>query len=152
MPIIPKILLFIFPFMEIALLAQIAAAAGFIPVLGLLLLAAALGAGIIRLRGFTALLHMRTSVESGQIPAREILNDGISAFGGLLLIIPGPFSDVVGLLLQIPMVQVWLGNHLIQRGVSAFRAEGPKSSSSVIEGEYTRSADVHKSIDSERHQ
>ncbi len=147
MPPIIKILLLVFPFLEISLLVQFAAVAGFIPVLGSLLLAASLGTVIIRLRGFSALLHMRKSVESGQIPAGEILKDGISAFGGLLLIIPGLLSDVIGLLLQIPIIQVWLGNLIIQKGVTSFRTTAYRPTSSVIEGEYTRSQDVRNHID-----
>ena len=147
MPPIIKILLLVFPFLEISLLVQFAAVAGFIPVLGSLLLAASLGTVIIRLRGFSALLHMRKSVESGQIPTGEILKDGISAFGGLLLIIPGLLSDVIGLLLQIPIIQVWLGNLIIQKGVTSFRTTAYRPTSSVIEGEYTRSQDVRNHID-----
>jgi UPF0716 protein FxsA len=147
MPLLIKILLLAFPFLEISLLVQFAAIAGFIPVLGSLLLAASLGTGIIRLRGFSALLHMRKSVESGQIPTGEILKDGISAFGGLLLIIPGLLSDVLGLLLQIPMIQVWLGNLIIRQGVASFRTTEYRSTSSIIEGEYTRSADIRNHID-----
>lgn len=147
MPPIIKILLLVFPFLEISLLVQFAAVAGFVLVLGSLLLAASLGTVIIRLRGFSALLHMRKSVESGQIPAGEILKDGISAFGGLLLIIPGLLSDVLGLLLQIPIIQVWLGNLIIQKGVTSFRTTQYRPTSSVIEGEYTRSQDVRNHID-----
>ncbi|HAZ41908.1 MAG TPA: membrane protein FxsA, partial [Methylococcaceae bacterium] len=81
MPFPLKITLIVFPFVELALLAQIAAASGFFPTLGLLLIAASIGAAIIRLRGLSVLIHMQRSARSGQLPAREMLNDGISAVG-----------------------------------------------------------------------
>ena len=149
MPFPLKITLIIFPFVELALLAQIAAAAGFISTLGVLLIAASAGAAIIRLRVLSALLHMQRSARSGQIPAREILNDGISAVGGLLLIIPGPLSDILGVLLQFPLIQNALAQYLIQKGLASMGAPRQSGSATIIEGDFTRSPNPRQHLDSD---
>ena len=150
MPFPLKITLIVFPFVELALLAQIAAATGFFPTLGLLLIAASMGAAIIRLRGLSALLHMQMSARTGQLPAREMLNDGISAVGGLLLIIPGPLSDVLGLLLQLPAIQNALAQYLIQKGLASMSAGRPSGSATIIEGDFTRSQEPRSHIKSDK--
>ncbi len=150
MPFPLQITLIVFPFVELALLAQIAAATGFFPTLGLLLIAACLGAAIIRLRGLSALLHMQRSARSGQLPAREMLNDGISAVGGLLLIIPGPLSDVLGVLLQFPIIQTLLGQYLIQKGMASMGAARQTGTTTIIEGDFTRSPDPRQHLDSDK--
>ncbi|MEY4683595.1 MAG: hypothetical protein RLZ25_54 [Pseudomonadota bacterium] len=150
MPFPLKITLIVFPFVELALLAQIAAASGFFPTLGLLLVAASLGAAIIRLRGLSALIHMQRSARSGQIPAREMLNDGISAVGGLLLIIPGPLSDILGVLLQLPLVQNSLAQYLIQKGLASMGATRHSGSATIIEGDFTRSSESRQHLNSDK--
>lgn len=150
MPPLLKAVLILFPFVELALLAQVAAAFGFIPTLGLLLIAASLGAAIIRLRGLTAVMHLQKSMSRGQPIGAEMLHDGISALGGLLLIIPGPMSDVMGLLLQISWVQKWLGQRLIRLTMSSWTSSS-QTTTTIIEGEYHRAPDSKSQIDSERH-
>jgi len=150
MPFPLKITLIIFPFVELALLAQIAALSGFIPTLGLLLIAASAGAAIIRLRGLSALLRMQQSARTGQIPARKILNDGISAVGGLLLIIPGPLSDILGLLLQFPAIQNIMAQILIDKGLASMGSPGRSNSATIIEGDFTRSTEPRKNLDTDQ--
>lgn len=150
MPFTLKITLIVFPFVELALLAQIAAALGFFPTLGLLLITAGIGGAIIRLRGLSALLHMQMSARTGQVPAREMLSDGISAVGGLLLIIPGPLSDLLGVLLQFPPIQKVLAQFVIQKGLASMGAERATGSATIIEGDFTRSSEARPHIKSDR--
>ena len=150
MPFPLKITLIVFPFVELALLAQIAAASGFFPTLGLLLIAASIGAAIIRLRGLSVLIHMQRSARSGQLPAREMLNDGISAVGGLLLIIPGPLSDILGMLLQLPLIQNALAQYLIQKGLASMGGARATGSATIIEGDYTRSENPRQHLNSDK--
>lgn len=150
MPFSLKITLIVFPFVELALLAQIAAATGFFPTLGILLISASVGAAVIRLRGLSALIHMQMSARTGQIPAREILNDGISAVGGLLLIIPGPLSDILGVLLQFPLIQNALAQYLIKKGLASMGTSTQTSAGTIIEGDFTRSTEPRSHIRSDK--
>jgi len=150
MPTSLKITLIVFPFVELALLAQIAAATGFFPTLGILLISASVGAAVIRLRGLSALIHMQVSARTGQIPAREILNDGISAVGGLLLIIPGPLSDILGMLLQFPLIQNTLAQYLIKKGLASMGTSTQTSAGTIIEGDFTRSTEPRSHIRSDK--
>lgn len=150
MPFSLKITLIVFPFVELALLAQIAAATGFFPTLGILLISASVGAAVIRLRGLSALIHMQMSARTGQIPAREILNDGISAVGGLLLIIPGPLSDILGVLLQFPLIQNTLAQYLIKKGLASMGTPTQTSAGTIIEGDFTRSTEPRSHIRSDK--
>lgn len=150
MPFSLKITLIVFPFVELALLAQIAAATGFFPTLGILLISASVGGAVIRLRGLSALIHMQVSARTGQIPAREILNDGISAVGGLLLIIPGPLSDILGVLLQFPLIQNTLAQYLIKKGLASMGTSPQTSAGTIIEGDFTRSTEPRSHIRSDK--
>lgn len=150
MPFSLKVTLIVFPFVELALLAQIAAATGFFPTLGILLISASVGAAVIRLRGLSALIHMQVSARTGQIPAREILNDGISAVGGLLLIIPGPLSDILGMLLQFPLIQNTLAQYLIKKGLASMGTSTQTSAGTIIEGDFTRSTEPRSHIRSDK--
>lgn len=132
------IILAILPFIEIALLARVVGLIGFIPTLGLLLLAGAAGLTIIRQQGMTALLRAQQSMSRGELPAQDIVNSGIIVLGGVLLIIPGVLSDLLALACLLPALRARLANRLLATRFSVASAGRHSTQDSVIEGEYHR--------------
>ncbi|MFF9091249.1 FxsA family membrane protein [Streptomyces sp. NPDC014991] len=90
--------------LEIWLLTLVAGAAGGLSVLLLLMAGVVAGSVIIKRAGRRAFENLNEALQRGGSPARGGGN-GLTMLGGLLLMIPGPVSDAVGLLLLLPPVQ-----------------------------------------------
>ncbi|MFG2881057.1 FxsA family membrane protein [Streptomyces sp. NPDC048297] len=94
--------------LEIWLLTQVAGAAGGLTVFLLLVAGVVVGSVVIKRAGRRAFRNLNESLQSGAAPTRSEGN-ALVMLGGLLLIIPGMVSDVVGLLLLLPPVQKAVG-------------------------------------------
>ena len=102
------VLLFVaFPLIEIAVLIKVGQAIGFWPTMLLLIAAAFLGAFVIREQGLSVVGRAVSAMREGRVPLAPMLDSYVVIMAGLLLIIPGLISDVIGLLLLIPPVRRW---------------------------------------------
>lgn len=140
------------PIIEIALFIQVGGAIGLWPTLALVLAAAALGMVVIRMQGAHAVAQLQRSIGELRDPARPMAHGALIMLAGLLLLIPGFFSDAVGLLLLLPPVR-----ELIMRRIAAqvrfshaamqaeYRAEPyrPPFAGGVIDGDYVDEDEVH---------
>ncbi|GAA1517146.1 FxsA family protein [Streptomyces albidochromogenes] len=118
--------------LEIWLLTLVADAAGALTVFLLLLAGAVLGGLVIKRAGRRAFKNLTETLQrqqAGETPAQRRMGSG-SGFlmlGGLLLMLPGPISDVAGLLLLVPPVRTFLGRRAersLERRMSAAGAGG----------------------------
>ena len=108
-------LVFAVPLIEIGLFIVIGQAIGLVPtLLGVLIIAIA-GALLIRGQGLAVLRDMQATVQRGEVPGRQIADAMLIGLGGLLLIVPGYFTDAVGLLLLIPPLRGLLYRALASR-------------------------------------
>lgn len=96
------------PLVEIALFVLVGGAIGVWATLGLVVLSAVLGMAVVRLHGLQALMRMRRSLEAGEDPVGSMAHGALTVLAGLLLIVPGFFTDAVGLVLLVPAVRRWL--------------------------------------------
>lgn len=150
----PLFLLFIaLPVLELVVMIQVGAKIGAWSVIGLLFLSAFAGVTLIRWQGFFTLAKARSQLAQGQLPAKAIGHGLLLTLAGVLLIIPGFISDLVGLLLLLPPVR-WLLAAMMARKLAAganfrFSANGtaPETPSmnpvnsrqgTILEGEYRR--------------
>ncbi|MBN9362275.1 MULTISPECIES: FxsA family protein [unclassified Devosia] len=122
-------LLFLFflllPLIEIACFVVIGNAIGLWPTLAGVVLSALLGALVIRTRGLSLLNELRSTVGSGELPARSIADAMMVGLAGLLLLLPGYFSDLIGILLLIPPVRSALYAFLRSRVTVVTTSSGP---------------------------
>jgi UPF0716 protein FxsA len=102
------------PILEIALFIKVGGAIGILPTLAIILGTAVLGTAMVRWQGLRALDRLRASVETGADPVGPIAHGALILVAGLLLILPGFFTDALGLLLLVPPVRAFL----IRRGAS----------------------------------
>lgn len=93
------------PFMEIAGFIWVGGQIGILATLLAIILTAVLGVLIIRWQGLGLMLDSRAMMARGEIPTRNFAEAMMLAFAGLLLLIPGFVTDVIGLLLLIPPVR-----------------------------------------------
>lgn len=93
-----------------------------------LLLGLALGGWTLRLAGVALLPELMHSLQAGHTPWGVLWRTGRRLLAGLLLILPGFFSDVIALVLLL-----W---------PSTMGPIQPRSGDTVIEGEWRRDEDV----------
>lgn len=129
------------PIVELYFLIKLFGTLGFILTLALLLGAAGLGASLLRTQGLSTWLKVQQAAARGELPAQEMLESGLVAVGGVLLILPGFVSDILALLCLIPATRKPLALYLAQRLVllqprntGSAEPEGQR----VIEGEFRR--------------
>jgi UPF0716 protein FxsA len=96
------------PLIEIAFFVVIGNAVGLWPTLAGVLLTAVAGSLILRWQGLSLLNEIGASMSQGRMPARALADAMMVAVAGLLLLLPGYFSDLVGILLLIPPVRTLL--------------------------------------------
>ncbi|MEM7546765.1 MAG: FxsA family protein [Pseudomonadota bacterium] len=110
------------PVIEIALFIELGGAIGLWPTIGLIILTAILGAGLLRLQGFAAMSRLQTSLAEGGDPRGPMAHGVMILIAGLLMLTPGFFTDAIGFALLIPPVRValiaWLGPRLAARVVT----------------------------------
>jgi UPF0716 protein FxsA len=82
---------------------------GLVGALALGLLTSLVGAATLRRLGARALLALQRTVQGGQPSQGALLDGALAALGGLLLVLPGFLTDVLGLALAAPSVRQWLG-------------------------------------------
>lgn len=124
--------------LEVWLLTLVASAAGGLTVLALLVGGAVLGAVVIKRAGrraFRSLTETLQQQQQGQSPAASngdgtgtgTTGNGFLMLGGLLLMLPGLISDVVGLALLVPPVRTALGRYAERSLERRVRAASPGS-------------------------
>lgn len=110
----------IVPIIELYLLIRVGKLIGALPTVALLLLISLAGAWLVRSQGFVILGRIQEELAMGRLPAAGLLDGALVLLGGLLLLTPGFFSDVIGLFFIIPPTRavikqflgLWLQNRL----------------------------------------
>ena len=143
-------LFIILPIVEMVILIKVGGAIGALNTVALVLLAAVVGAALLRRQGLATLLRANQRLESGEVPAQEMLEGVALAAAGALLLTPGFVTDAVGFALLLPPTRRWLTRRLLKRLVADggvyYRAgvrhratdDMTDNEHRVIEGEYRR--------------
>ncbi|WP_030298911.1 FxsA family membrane protein [Streptomyces katrae] len=129
--------------LEIWLLSLVAGAAGGLTVAALLAGGIVLGVVVIKRAGRRAFKNLTTTFQQAQhgqqpTPQQPGSGNGLTMLAGLLLILPGLVSDVVGLLCLLPPVRAWIGRR-VAGSLERKMATGPAGSF----GDAFRQARIH---------
>lgn len=129
----PLLLVIVWLVLEILLTAPIADAIGGGMVLLWFLATIALGVIIMRLSGWRAIQRIQTAMAQNELPTRTLLDTLLLFAAGTLLILPGPISDAIGLVLLLP----WLRAPASRAADAGVRRARPDLREPVIiEGEF----------------
>ena len=132
-------LIFIFlalPALEIYLFVVVGGWIGPVPTIGLTFAAAVIGLAVIRAQAPRTIGRVQDSLKRGEAPVGDML-DGVALFvAGALLIMPGFFTDMIGLLLLVPWVRRTLGFALLARALVVRGKPGAAAGSGVIDGDF----------------
>jgi len=100
------VLLFIVvPIAELFVIIQVGEWIGVWPTLLLLLLDAIVGSWLLKHEGRAAWRRFNQALAERRVPAKEVADGFLVILGGALLIAPGFLSDIVGVLLLIPVTR-----------------------------------------------
>lgn len=84
---------------EISLYLLIGKAIGIIPTLLLIVATGAIGIYVVRTGGMRTVRNIQSALAKGEMPAVAMIEGLMVFIGGLLLVLPGVVTDVLGLLL-----------------------------------------------------
>ena len=145
MPVLIVVVLIVVPLIELYVLVQTGEALGLVPTLLLLLVMSLLGGYLLRREGMKTWRALRTALQAGRLPAKEVADGALVILGGALLLTPGFVTDAVGLLCILPPSRAVLRRMLT--GVFARRLglggivtvfdqgrKQPRTASTVIDG------------------
>lgn len=96
------LLLVLWPVAELFVAIKVADAIGVLLTVVLLIAGWPVGVWLLRAEGRSALRRLSAAVAAGRPPGREVLDGALVVVGGLLLIVPGFITDVLGLGLLLP--------------------------------------------------
>lgn len=102
------LILICLPLLEIAILVMVGSNIGVIATIGLVIFTGFLGSYLLRAQGLSAFVKLRQEMMSGRVPDKHLADTAMIVLAGIMLIIPGFISDVIGILLFIPFVRRWL--------------------------------------------
>ena len=90
---------------EITVMIQIGQLIGVVNTIGLLLLVSLIGAWLVKRQGLGVMARIREQRAAGRLPAAEVFDGALILVAGVLLVIPGFVTDVLGLLLLVPPIR-----------------------------------------------
>jgi len=93
------------PLAEIALLIKFGQTFGFWATIGVVIATAFLGATILNNQGLKAFMRIQESALKGETPIGSVIDAAFIALAGVLLVMPGLITDILGLLLLVPMIR-----------------------------------------------
>lgn len=132
------------PIIEIALFIQVGGLIGLWPTLALVMLGSLLGVAVIRGQSVNALAQVQRSMAEMRDPSQFMAHGMLTMIAGFLLILPGFFTDILGLLLLIRPLREAIMRKMSQRvrmtrmqtGGRRPEAHRPPYGDGVIDGDY----------------
>ncbi len=107
----------VIPLTEMMLLFTVSDQIGGMATLGLVVLTAVIGVQILKRQGLSTLLRANQRLQSGELPAQEIIEGMMLAGAGALLLTPGFITDTIGFALLTGPIRRPLARKTIRSGL-----------------------------------
>ena len=120
------------PVVEIALFVQIGSKFGVLGTLAEVFVTAALALVLMRLEPHRNAQDIRAALERDASPASPMAHSAIRLFAAVLLLMPGFFTDTVGILLLVPPIRTVILSQLFKK----LKATHARNNTVIIEGDY----------------
>lgn len=122
---------------EMAAFIWVGSQIGFGWALGIAVATAIIGGYLVKREGLSTLGRIKTKMNAGQVPGRELSDGAAILVSGAFLISPGFITDTLGFLLLIPAVRSWVHRTLSRRVSSRFNVfvtnRGPTPTRAQVE-------------------
>ncbi len=147
------LLFIIIPLAEMLLLFEVAEQIGGLTTLGLVVMTAVIGIQILKQQGLSTFTRANQRIDSGELPAQEIIEGLFLAVGGAFLLTPGFITDALGFIFLIGPMRRYIVRMLIKSGKLTILQSGGRGQffyshhsrdnagdGSTFEGEYEKEA------------
>jgi UPF0716 protein FxsA len=124
------VLFIIMPIAEMMLLFEVSDHIGGLSTIGLVVLTAAIGIQILKHQGLSTFTKANQRMQSGEIPAQQIVEGLFLAVGGAFLLTPGFITDTIGFFFLIGPSRRLLVKALIKSGKFKMASMGGGGASS----------------------
>ncbi len=102
------VLFILIPALEVTVLIGSSHVIGVWPTFAMIIVTAALGAYLAKRQGFRVLREIRLRVGRGEMPGDAVLDGIFILIGGVLLLVPGYVTDVIGFVFVMPVTRkIW---------------------------------------------
>ncbi|WP_197094743.1 FxsA family protein [Erwinia sorbitola] len=135
---LPFLVIFALVWIEISLFIQVAHVMGVLVTMLLVIFTSCIGISLVKNQGMKNFMLMQQKLNAGESPAAEMIKSVSLILAGFLLLLPGFFTDFLGLLLLLPPVQKHLTLKLMPH-LKVWRGPGAGPDSGfTVDGEYER--------------
>lgn len=140
------------PIIEIAVFIEVGGWIGLWPTIGIVILTAVIGTGLLRQQGISILFRIQENLQANKLPVRELFDGVCLVIAGAFLLTPGFVTDSLGFALFVPPIRQsiagWLGQKIVARADVRFHpgqggpqtgpGAGPRQprGNNIIDGEY----------------
>ncbi|MDD7971904.1 FxsA family protein [Roseinatronobacter alkalisoli] len=130
------------PVIEIALFVQLGSEIGVIATLAWVFATAALGVMLMRLEPHRNAESVRAALARDASPASPMAHSALRMIGALLVVLPGFFTDTLGMLLLLPPVRALILSRLVLQTRAAHSVRPARDD--IIDGDYETQPEVHE--------
>lgn len=109
------VLFVVVPIVELFVLIQVGGWIGAGPTIALLVLSTVAGVLLVKFEGIGLWARFRAQIDRGVVPTDELIDGLLVLVAGVLFILPGFLSDLVGLALLVPPLRTLVRKGLIHR-------------------------------------
>ncbi len=103
------------PLVELLVIVQVADWIGVLETLGLLVAVSLAGVYLVKQQGLAVLRRAVRERREGRVPATAVADGALIALAGVLILVPGFVTDVIGLALLVPPVRAGIRAWLRRR-------------------------------------
>ncbi|WON77253.1 FxsA family protein [Serratia sp. UGAL515B_01] len=148
---LPLLLIFLLTYIEISIFIKVAAVLSVAIALLLVVFTSCVGVSLVRNQGMKTFIQMQQKLAAGESPAAEMVKSVSLVLAGFLLLVPGFFTDFLGLLLLLPPVQksltLKLMPHLFVFRPTGHGQSGGANHGNTFDGEFQRKDDDRYMLD-----
>lgn len=128
---------------EVWLLTTVGQLIGVLPTLAILIAEALLGSWLLRREGTKAWRALVDAYGTGRMPSGQLADAALVLVGGIMLILPGFFTDVIGLLCLLPWTRplarraigMLIARQAARTGLDLRVPPSPFGTGTIVEGE-----------------
>ena len=139
--------LVLLPVAEVWLVIEVGGRLGVIGTVAALVAVSIIGTALVRAEGLRVMRAFLESSGRGAMPTREIVHGAFLVASGVLLLVPGFVSDILGILLLLPPVRAAAAALVVRRGRGSGRVTVVRSD--FVSGATTGIIDVASSKEEE---
>ncbi|MBI5869703.1 MAG: FxsA family protein [Actinobacteria bacterium] len=99
-------LFIIIPLLELWMIIEVGSRIGVVYTILSLILISVAGAALAKQQGYRVIARIQSEVQSGNMPGDSLVDGALILAGAILLLTPGFLTDIVGLLLLLPVTRI----------------------------------------------